>query len=38
MEAEKVWEKQTGKALAHELGDILHWQKDDPALRVGNEW
>ena len=37
MEAGNVWEHQTGKALASKLNGSVHWKRDDPALRVGND-
>jgi hypothetical protein len=37
MEAGNVWEHQTGKALASKLNGSVHWKRDDPALRVGDD-
>jgi hypothetical protein len=37
MEAGNVWEHQTGKALVSKLNGSVHWKRDDPALRVGND-
>ena len=37
MEAGNVWEYQTGKALASKLNGGVHWKRDDPALRVGDD-
>jgi hypothetical protein len=37
MEAGNVWEHQTVKALASKLNGRVHWKRDDPALRVGND-
>ena len=36
MEAGNVWEHQTGKALAGQFDGVVHWEHDDPALRVRN--
>ena len=38
LECGNVWEHQTGRALSRRLGDKVHWQRADPALRVGNEY
>jgi len=37
MEAGNVWEHQTGKALAEQFDGTVHWERDDPALRVRND-
>ena len=37
MEAGNVWEHQTGKALAEQFDGVVHWERDDPALRVRND-
>jgi len=37
MECGNLWETQTRKALALGLGDKVHWRKNDPLLRVGND-
>jgi hypothetical protein len=36
MEAGNVWEHQTGQALAEQFDGVVHWERDDPALRVRN--
>ena len=36
MEAGNVWEHQTGKALVRQFDGVVHWERDDPALRVRN--
>ena len=36
VEAGNVWEHQTGKALAEQFDGVVHWERDDPALRVRN--
>jgi hypothetical protein len=35
-EAGNVWEHQTGRALARNFNGTVHWERDDPALRVRN--
>jgi hypothetical protein len=37
MEVRNVWERETGIALQRAYGNLLHWDKGDSALRVGNE-
>jgi len=38
MECGNVWEHQTGLAMGRRFGESVHWLRDDPALRVGNEY
>jgi hypothetical protein len=37
MECGNMWEHQTTRALALALGDKVHWAKNDPVLRVGDD-